>query len=172
MSDRTSSKSEERALVLGSMLDTGRGTVLLVEERTDVREQIALRLLSAGYRIVAGRTGAVVAREAIGRDVAAVVASAGASAPPTPFDALDVVRFGAPLLLLVAEAVRTPTEGLPSGAFVVRAEGSVAEVESAVVEALEAAVGAGRRPAYSPVGPVAPVARAAVEARFSPPDPR
>ncbi|MFG0316844.1 MAG: hypothetical protein ACF8XB_06200 [Planctomycetota bacterium JB042] len=172
MSDRTSSKSEERALVLGSMLDTGRGTVLLVEERTDVREQIALRLLSAGYRIVAGRTGAVVAREAIGQDVAAVVASAGAAAPPTPFDALDVVRFGAPMLLLVGGAVPAPTEGLPSGALVVRAEGSVADVESAVVEALETAVGPGGRVACSAVEPVAPVARAAVSARFSPPAPR
>lgn len=139
MIHETSWEQEERALVLGSMLDSGRGTVLVVEERTDLREQVALRLLSAGYRIVAGRTQTCVARDAVGERVAAVVASAGGwFGAPTPQNALDLVRVDAPLVLLVSdEAAASLPSSLPSGTLVVRSDAPPAEVEERVVAVLE-----------------------------------
>lgn len=161
MLDRTTTEmpgakvaTDERALVLGSMLDTGLGTVLLVEPRAELREQVTLRLLCAGYRVVASGSAAAVARAAIGVEVGAVVVAidpsdGGAATLPE----LDLVRFGAPLVaLVVGDPAAADAMPLPTGARVVPTNGAIADTEQSVLDVLESLTERRSAPSFSPAG--------------------
>ena len=134
---KTEIRREEGAMVLGSILDTGRGCVLVVAGADAPRERLSVRLLSAGYGVVAGGQATEVADAAIGRDVTAVVVHADA-ATSIEREWIAPAAFGAPIVVVVPPGGSAPSpDRLPAGARVLRVVGHETDVEAALLDFID-----------------------------------